>query len=380
MAGNIIELINSYLTPDAVRKVADAVGETPAKTQAAMDGIVPSILAGLWQKVSGSSAPDAITGLIQDSKVDSGFLPRFADALSTGSLGTLLDAGSSAVSSIFGDKLSSVTDMISRSSGVSSNAASSLLSLGAPLVLGSLIKGAGPEGLQGGGFARLFAGSKDWILRNAPAGLSSVLSLSSLANLGAAPAAVRESVTAAAGRTSSLRWALPLALLALLLGWWFLRSVNPGPAMATIRLPDGATLSVREHGFLHNLSAYLGNPGDTEVPKRFTFDYLNFASASTTLTPESQETVTNLTAVLKAYPSAQIALHGHTDNTGDAAANKKLSLDRATVVRDILVKNGIGAERIVAVEGYGPDQPVASNDSEEGRSKNRRTDLEVVKK
>jgi outer membrane protein OmpA-like peptidoglycan-associated protein len=191
---------------------------------------------------------------------------------------------------------------------------------------------------------------------------------------------VRESVTAAAGRTSSLRWALPLALLALLLGWWFLRSVNPGPAMATIRLPDGATLSVREHGFLHNLSAYLGNPGDTEVPKRFTFDYLNFASASTTLTPESQETVTNLTAVLKAYPSAQIALHGHTDNTGDAAANKKLSLDRATVVRDILVKNGIGAERIVAVEGYGPDQPVASNDSEEGRSKNRRTDLEVVKK
>jgi outer membrane protein OmpA-like peptidoglycan-associated protein len=89
--------------------------------------------------------------------------------------------------------------------------------------------------------------------------------------------------------------------------------------------------------------------------------------------------VTNLIAILKAYPNAEVQLVGHTDNSGDPAANMKLSQDRANAVRDMLVNGGIDANRI-STAGYGQDKPIASNDTGEGRAKNRRTELVVTKK
>jgi outer membrane protein OmpA-like peptidoglycan-associated protein len=59
-------------------------------------------------------------------------------------------------------------------------------------------------------------------------------------------------------------------------------------------------------------------------------------------------------------------------------ANKKLSADRAAAVKDILVAQGIGATQVTS-EGYGPEQPIASNDTEEGRARNRRVELVVLK-
>jgi len=109
------------------------------------------------------------------------------------------------------------------------------------------------------------------------------------------------------------------------------------------------------------------------------FDNLNFESGATTLTPESRPTVDSLTAILKAYPSVSVGLEGYTDSTGDAAANTKLSLDRAAAVKGLLVGGGVAESRI-GTAGYGPDRPVASNDTEEGRAKNRRLELVVEKR
>jgi OmpA-OmpF porin, OOP family len=75
----------------------------------------------------------------------------------------------------------------------------------------------------------------------------------------------------------------------------------------------------------------------------------------------------------------QVELDGHTDNTGNAAANKQLSIDRATALRDMLTQAGIDPARI-ATQGYGADKPVASSDTEEGKAKNRRTELVVIKR
>ena len=86
-----------------------------------------------------------------------------------------------------------------------------------------------------------------------------------------------------------------------------------------------------------------------------------------------------LVAVLKAYPNVNVALEGHTDNTGDPTANKKLSLDRATAVKDAMVNGGIDASRISA-SGYGQENPVAPNETEEGRAKNRRLEMVVLKR
>ena len=62
--------------------------------------------------------------------------------------------------------------------------------------------------------------------------------------------------------------------------------------------------------------------------------------------------------ILKAYPAVAVRLEGHTDNTGDAAANKKLSLDRAVTVKEIMIKGGIPDERI-GTDGYGEEKPIA---------------------
>jgi outer membrane protein OmpA-like peptidoglycan-associated protein len=82
--------------------------------------------------------------------------------------------------------------------------------------------------------------------------------------------------------------------------------------------------------------------------------------------------------MLKAYPNVAVNVAGHTDNTGDPTANKRLSAERAAAVKQTLVTMGVAGARITD-EGLGPDKPIASNDTEEGRAKNRRVELLVTK-
>jgi outer membrane protein OmpA-like peptidoglycan-associated protein len=85
-----------------------------------------------------------------------------------------------------------------------------------------------------------------------------------------------------------------------------------------------------------------------------------------------------LTTVMKQYPDAFFVIEGHTDSSGSAAHNERLSTRRAEMVRDFLVfKYGLDNRRIMAV-GYGENRPVASNDNQYGRSMNRR--VEVVRR
>ncbi|MCH5243280.1 MAG: PD40 domain-containing protein [Lentimicrobiaceae bacterium] len=76
-------------------------------------------------------------------------------------------------------------------------------------------------------------------------------------------------------------------------------------------------------------------------------------------------------------PKVRIEISGHTDNTGSEQYNKTLSENRAKAVAEYLIGKGIAADRIVA-KGYGFDKPVADNQSEEGRAKNRRTELKIL--
>jgi len=114
-----------------------------------------------------------------------------------------------------------------------------------------------------------------------------------------------------------------------------------------------------------------------EDRRRFVLGDFSFESGSARLTEESAETLDALATVLRANPTVQIALEGHTDSTGNAAANQVLSAARATAIQDGLVQAGVPRERITAA-GYGPHRPVASNDTEDGRARNRRTEVVVV--
>ena len=83
--------------------------------------------------------------------------------------------------------------------------------------------------------------------------------------------------------------------------------------------------------------------------------------------------------IAKAFANARIRIEGNTDNVGSRNSNKVLSQKRAESVRDYLVREHRMPKNRFIVIGNGPDKPVASNDNESGRAKNRRTDFELVR-
>jgi outer membrane protein OmpA-like peptidoglycan-associated protein len=105
--------------------------------------------------------------------------------------------------------------------------------------------------------------------------------------------------------------------------------------------------------------------------------YINFDTGKWDLKADGTATVAEIVKMLKGAPALKIAIEGHTDNVGQAAANKTLSEKRAQSVMAAIVAGGVDAKRLSAA-GFGQEKPVADNRSEEGRAKNRR--VELVKK
>ena len=102
-----------------------------------------------------------------------------------------------------------------------------------------------------------------------------------------------------------------------------------------------------------------------------------FSVGSAELSAASLQTLTDLNRVLKKYPKNRIVVQGYTDSTGSDAINKKLSTERAKAVYDFLLGSGLKTLSIKYV-GYGSSNPVASNDTEAGRAKNRRVVLAIT--
>ena len=95
------------------------------------------------------------------------------------------------------------------------------------------------------------------------------------------------------------------------------------------------------------------------------------------LTKEDKEFLGRVAASMK-LPKTRILIQGHTDNTGGDAINVPLSLNRAKVVKEYLVSLGIAADRM-EVKGFSSEKPIDTNDTPEGRAKNRRADMVIIK-
>lgn len=99
-----------------------------------------------------------------------------------------------------------------------------------------------------------------------------------------------------------------------------------------------------------------------------------FAVGETQLEPTARVNLEDVVELLQSEPDKRIRIEGHTDASGPATVNQRISLERAEAVRDSLVAMGISAGRIQAM-GMGEDFPIASNDEAQGRSRNRRVDV-----
>ena len=108
------------------------------------------------------------------------------------------------------------------------------------------------------------------------------------------------------------------------------------------------------------------------LPNGVTFD-----TDSTLIKPGFRDTLDTVAASLNTYPNSLIDVYGHTDATGTDGYNQTLSENRARVVADYLVSKGVNQARIRST-GFGKTQPVATNDTPEGRAANRRVEIKIV--
>ena len=102
-----------------------------------------------------------------------------------------------------------------------------------------------------------------------------------------------------------------------------------------------------------------------------------FATAKSTIMPQSFALLNEVADVLKSRSTMQVRVEGHTDSRGKRAANMLLSQGRANAVKTYLVDHGIDASRMVSI-GFGPDQPIETNRTAAGREKNRRVEFVIL--
>lgn len=118
---------------------------------------------------------------------------------------------------------------------------------------------------------------------------------------------------------------------------------------------------------------------DYNIGDKFILRNIYFDTDKNELTKESISELDGLVNFLKAMPTIKIELSGHTDNIGSAEHNKDLSTRRAKAAMDYLISKGIDATRLTS-QGYGYEQPIATNSNDEGRKKNRRTEVKIIGK
>lgn len=106
-------------------------------------------------------------------------------------------------------------------------------------------------------------------------------------------------------------------------------------------------------------------------------DGVTFAVDSVTITPAFQATLNEIAKSMQTYPDSLIDVYGHTDSSGSDAYNQSLSERRAQSVANYLTMRGVSASRIRS-QGFGESYPVASNDTPEGRQKNRRVEIKIT--
>jgi len=120
-------------------------------------------------------------------------------------------------------------------------------------------------------------------------------------------------------------------------------------------------------------------PPPPPVPVALDISGVLFDVGKADLRPNAMVILDKAIATLKANPNVRVEVASHTDSDGTDASNQALSERRAKVVYDYLVKNGIAANRLQGPTGYGSKRPVASNATPEGKAKNRRTELNIIR-
>ena len=429
MTNQILEHLRSKFTTTAVGEVAQTLNENQVSTQKAMDALLPAVTAGVINRSNQSDGLPLIYTLLNDAKFDTNNIGQLVET--NEERRKAAEAGNEFMAKLHGGQINRLVDETAAYGGVKQVSASTMTGLTASVLMGFLRNQIRTKNMTESQLGTFLRGDMDGIREGIPAALG--VAIAWLPTIGAArvmttsvpvvpvtPVAPVTPVTNTTVRPADdddrkgggwWRW----LLLALgLIGLFLLltrmcnrdktetagvREETPavvstetvasdtdgnvgapanGPEVRVgVDLPGGRKLNVAENSFNFSLAKFLATKG-SKVPKIFTFDNLTFETTSARIPATARPNVDDLIEIMKAYPSLNIRIEGNTDSTGPEALNDPLSADRADAVKGELVKAGVAAGRITTRE-RGDSKPVASNQTEEGREKNRRIDVVVTK-
>ena len=402
MSSNLIDSLSGLITPDVVPAPSRQLGDSEVAISKGLGASFSSILLGLLSKAGSPEALRPAFDLISNAANDPSALDDPRQLLAASPSSPMATLGGNFLGSIFGSRLSSITNAVGNTSGLRGSSAASMINLAAPLVIGVLGSRVRKGRLDPTGLSDLLFSQRDSIMAAAPPGVSSALGIGEIPRV-STPRVVE---TPRAG--SGNRWLWPaLAALALIAVLWGLTrnrgtttqaaldtagsvtgavtsSVSEGAsevaAFVKRKLPGGLEINAPERGTESSLIVFIEDASKpVDENSWFDFDRLNFETGSAALHPISREQLLNVATILKAYPKVELKIGGYTDNTGDTASNLRLSQARADNVRKELIANGIEPGRLEA-EGYGSAHPIADNSTADGRAKNRRISLRVTEK
>lgn len=308
--------------------------------------------------ISGSSANSLLSGLVSFINGQSGGLTGFLDRFKQAGFGDVVSSwlgGGSVARAISPDALQNVLGgnaiaNIASKAGVSASAASSALAFVLPAFIQKLTPGGA-------------------IPSRLPSDLTSLLGNGASSTIAGAKQAVAATERSGIWR---LLWPIAAVLILGIVGLAIWRGTGAGfNPQEQVRLA-----SQRASEALASLS-----PGfaPRDLVQALNLYVINFDTASAELPTYCVPFLSQAARAIKGVPAGTvIEIGGHTDNTGDDASNLVLSQQRADAVRDYLVRQGVDPGTLVA-KGYGSTKPVATNDTDEGKFRNRRIEFTVLK-
>ncbi|MCP3161717.1 OmpA family protein [Myxococcus qinghaiensis] len=409
MAFNLIDMVRERFTGNVIQQMGSAMGEDPSTLGKALPGVIATVGGSVVERGSTEAGAQRLMSQLNEG----GYTGPNAGNEEILSADTE-ERGQGMLNGLFGDKLGTITSALGRSGGFSnSKSAGGMMALVAPMIMSVIGKHVRDNRLGAAGLGQLLGGQKSLLSAALPAGLGSILGMGGAAAVG--PRVVEEvhetravptvetvrrqqpieraPVHHAEPKKKNLSWVIPVALLALLAGWFLTRGRRSEPRreQAAVTQPARPQAQPQQRPVDTGVGG-AGTAGTTPPMARdaqtmrqaidsgarsFILAGVAFEEGSATLTPQSDASVGQLASVLREKPNSRVRIAGHTDATGDVNVNRQLAQRRAEAVRSALVEDGISANR-VDVAAVGSEQPVAPNNTQQGRDMNRGIEVQVL--
>ena len=439
MAYNLIDNLQTAVTnANLASKMAVYLGEDPTAIKTGIDFAIPTLIGFMAKKSMNIEGAGSLLNVIRTGN-HTGNILNTLSSLFDGrtNMRNYTEGGSKTVQAYIGDDSTKVLGLLNtKASFKKDNTASIVMNLVAPVVLSAISKQITLQDLPVSGLRDFMKEQNGYLSSVLPKGIADMLGVveteakkkpvvaeKTVANKPIKEAvAPRETVDRSDAEPFPLRTTMVwlggiCAVIALGYGAWKLMGNAPksdsnlaqqientptpdpvihplsdtvkkavatpatasAPATSGVLLADGVTLNVPKGSFEEELVNVVRNPADSTYKNRwFILDRSPFDGETANLKPEAAAQLQNLAAIMKAYPRVSIKIGGFLDIAGHKANSKLASLRSISVFRELL-KYGVQRKNLRA-DGYGSTMAIASNDTEEGRIKNRRVAIIVKTK